>query len=118
MAPADFADALMEGLAPDGGLVVPEEIPVLTAAELDGLAGAAYPQVAAAVLSRFVGDGVTGLDEAAIAEVTRTAYGPDRFDHPDVVSLRSLDEGLVLYGLSHGPTLAFKDMALQLIAGL
>lgn len=118
MAPADFADALVEGLAPDGGLVVPEDIPVFTADELAGLTAAAYPQVAAAVLHRFVGHGVAGLDPTAIAEVTRTAYGPDRFDHPDVVSLRSLDEGLVLYGLSHGPTLAFKDMALQLVAGL
>ncbi|MBA2338591.1 MAG: threonine synthase [Acidimicrobiia bacterium] len=118
MAPIDFADALVEGLAPDGGLVVPEEIPVFTGDELAGIAGAAYPEVAAVVLNRFVGHGVVGLDPAAIAEVAGAAYGPDRFDHADVVSLRPLDDGLVLCGLSHGPTLAFKDMAMQLVAGL
>ncbi len=48
----------------------------------------------------------------------QTAYGPDRFDHPDVVSLRPLGDGLVLCGLSHGPTMAFKDMAMQLLAEL
>ncbi len=48
----------------------------------------------------------------------QTAYGPDRFDHPDVVSLRPLGDGLVLCGLSHGPTLAFKDMAMQFLAEL
>ena len=114
MAPAGFGDVLIDGLAPDGGLVVPDAVPVLTDRELTDLASAPYPEVAAEVLTRFAPDlGATDLVGASAA-----AYGPDRFDHPDVVSLRPLGDGLVLCGLSHGPTLAFKDMAMQLLAEL
>ena len=114
MAPAGFGDVLIDGLAPDGGLVVPDSVPVLTAGELADLRSAPYPEVATAVLTRFAPD----LDAADLARAVETAYGPDRFDHPDVVSLRPLGDGLVLCGLSHGPTLAFKDMAMQLLAEL
>ncbi len=66
------------------------------------------------MLTRFAPD----LDATDLVGASAAAYGPDRFDHPDVVSLRPLGDGLVLCGLSHGPTLAFKDMAMQLLAEL
>ena len=94
--------------------MVPDSVPVLTAGELADLRSAPYPEVAAAVLTRFAPD----LDNADLARAAETAYGPDRFDHPNVVSLRPLGDGLVLCGLSNGPTLAFKDIALQLLGQL
>ncbi|CAN5435776.1 MAG: threonine synthase [Acidimicrobiia bacterium] len=119
MDPTGFADVLIDGLAPDGGLVIPEAIPVLDPDDLAALAVATYPEVAGAVLTRFGTDGdPDGLDPGDLARVAAAAYGPDRFDHPEVVSLRPLGDGMVLCGLSHGPTLAFKDMAMQLLAGL
>ena len=114
MPPAGFPEVLIDGLAGDGGLVVPDSVPALTEAELATLSSAPYADVATAVLTRFAPD--LGPDD--LAKAAATAYGPDRFDHPDVVSLRELGDGLVLCGLSHGPTLAFKDMAMQLLAEL
>ena len=114
MAPAGFGDVLLGGLAPDGGLVVPETFPTLAAADLAALRGAPYEQVAFAVVSRFVAD-VPG-DE--LRRLIGAAYDRARFDHPDVMSIRAIEAGMFLAGLSHGPTLAFKDMALQLVGRL
>jgi len=107
--PLDFADALLTGLAPDGGLYVPERFPTLP--DLDGLD--TYAQVAAAVMWPFV-EGT--IDRPAFEAIVDEAYAT--FDHPDVVPLVRLDERRWLLELFHGPTIAFKDVALQLVGRL
>jgi threonine synthase len=108
-APARFSDILLEGLAPDGGLYVPEEFPRM---DLDALRNASYRGIAKAILSRFMDD-VPGLE--AIVERT---YSPAVFGSEDITPLRTLERGLHLLCLSNGPTLAFKDIALQLLGHL
>ena len=107
--PRRFSDILLEGLAPGGGLYVPEEFPKVDLGKLRSLA---YPQLAFEILSLFMDD-VPGLDEI----VART-YRADIFGSPDITPLRTLEPGLHLLGLSNGPTLAFKDIALQLLGNL
>jgi threonine synthase len=111
--PIGFIDAVLAGLAPDGGLYVPETWPVLTPAEIAGFAGKPYAEVAADILGRFAGDAFSAED---LLEITSEAYAG--FAHPAVAPLRQLDSGLWLLELFHGPTLAFKDVAMQLLARL
>ena len=109
----DFTEALLAGLAPDGGLYVPETWPTLTRDEIAAFAGAPYAEVAAAVLGKFAGEAMT---PDAIAEDCKAAYAT--FTHPAVTPLRQLEPGRWLLELFHGPTLAFKDVAMQLLARL
>ena len=104
----DFADTLLAGLADDGGLYVPESWPVLG----DGGRGD-YVETAVEVMSPFVGQAVDG---DAFAGMVADAYAG--FDHPDVAPLVELSDGIHLMQLFHGPTLAFKDIALQLVGRL
>jgi threonine synthase len=108
-APLDFADTLLAGLAPDGGLYVPEDYPKLP--HLDDDAG--YADVAAAVMWPFV-EGAIG--RGAFDRMVGEAYAT--FDHPDVCPLVRLDDRRWLLELFHGPTIAFKDVALQLVGRL
>ncbi|MGH8687355.1 MAG: threonine synthase [Burkholderiales bacterium] len=108
-APQRFSDILLEGLAPDGGLYVPEAFP---AADLAAWRGLDYPRLAAAVLRPFMDD-VRGLDALVARTYTKAAFGSE-----GIVPLKTLEPGLHLLGLSQGPTLAFKDMALQLLGNL
>ncbi|NLG83052.1 MAG: threonine synthase [Firmicutes bacterium] len=108
------AVAILEGLAPDGGLYVPEEIPRLGAEEFSGLAGFPYPERAARLLSFFL----TDYDEEELRRYARAAYGPDRFDNPAVTPLVPLDGRTSVVELWHGPTAAFKDLALQIMPHL
>ncbi len=105
-----FEDVLLAGLAEDGGLYVPERLAALDAAELRALAGLPYPELAARVMALFAGE---GFDTAELRRLTETAYGS--FRHAAVAPLVQLDERLWLLELFHGPTLAFKDLALQLV---
>lgn len=110
-APAlDFEGATLAGLAADGGLYVPEIWPRLDEAEIAALSGLSYAETAARVLAPFTA-GV--LDEAALVELCEQAYG--RFAHAAVTPLVQLDHRHWLLELFHGPTLAFKDVALQLL---
>ncbi|MFP5488173.1 MAG: threonine synthase, partial [Acidimicrobiia bacterium] len=101
-----FADVLLAGLARDGGLYVPDSWPSLP--DLDGLD--TYEDVAAAVVGCFVGDDLT---PAEVATLCRDAYAT--FRHPAVAPLVQIDDRHWLLELFHGPTLAFKDIALQLV---
>ena len=104
-----FCDALLAGLASDGGLYVPERWP-----ELPALApGEPYARVAAAVVGAFAGD---ELEPALLERLCSEAYAS--FRHPAVCPLVQLDAGEWLLELFHGPTLAFKDLALQLVGRL
>jgi threonine synthase len=108
--PCDFEQALLDGLAADGGLYLPESWPRLDRDRLEALRGASYQQVAATVLAPFV-EGV--LSETELRGMIDKAYAG--FDHVVVAPLRQLDTNDWLLELFHGPTLAFKDIALQLL---
>jgi threonine synthase len=111
--PVSFIEAVLTGLAPDGGLYVPETWPQLTPAEIAGFAGRPYAEVAADIIGRFAAG---SIDQAALAEMCADAYGS--FSHTAVAPLKQLSPGGFLLELFHGPTLAFKDVALQLLARL
>ncbi len=104
-----FSDILLEGLAPDGGLYVPEAYPKV---DLGALRKLAYPELAFRLLSLFIDD-VDGLE--ALAQKT---YSAKVFGSTDITPLKTLEPGLHLLALSEGPTLAFKDIALQLLGNL
>ena len=113
-APAlDFEGVTLAGLACDGGLYVPREWPRFTDAEIAALAGLPYAELATKVMLPFVGE---SLLEDKLQELSTEAYG--RFAHAAVTPLRQLDERHWLLELFHGPTLAFKDVALQLLGRL
>jgi threonine synthase len=111
--PIGFLDAVLAGLAPDGGLYVPETWPQLTVEEIAAFAGRSYAEVAADILSRFAGDAFSRED---LLDITSEAYAG--FTHPAVVPLSQMDDRLWRLELFHGPTLAFKDVAMQLLARL
>ena len=106
----DFAGVTLAGLAPDGGLYVPREWPRFSEAEIAALAGLPYAQLAQKVMQPFVGDSIA---PDRLLQLCETAYG--RFAHAAVTPLVQLDERNWLLELFHGPTLAFKDVALQLL---
>ena len=108
-APKRFTEILLEGLAADGGLYVPAEIPQVRLNELRSLE---YPDLAYAILSRFI------EDVPDLREIVARTYSPKVFGSVDVTPLKTLERGVHLLGLSNGPTLAFKDIALQLLGGL
>lgn len=109
-----FFDALLAGLAPDGGLYMPEFWPSLSAEELAAAATAPYADTAAAILSLFAGADLTR--EEAIG-LTEAAYG-SQWANPAITPLRQIGPGEYILELFHGPSLAFKDVAMQLLAGL
>jgi threonine synthase len=107
--PQRFSDILLEGLAADGGLYVPQAWPK---ADLAAWRGLRYPDLAAAVLRHFMDD-VPGLDALVAKTYTREAFGSD-----EIVPVKTLEPGVHLLCLANGPTLAFKDIALQLLGNL
>lgn len=118
----EFCDILLGGLAPDGGLYLPERYPTVSRADLDAWRGLSYAELAFAVLSRFITD-IPAADLKAICDKTYTAevygYARDGEDASRITPLRWLEPGkLGLLELSNGPTLAFKDMAMQLLGNL
>lgn len=106
----DFADVLLTGLARDGGLYVPETWPVLDDKTISGFAGRPYAEVAEQVIAPFVG---TSIAPAALRAMIADAYAG--FGHPAVTPLVQIAPGRFLLELFHGPTLAFKDVAMQLL---
>lgn len=111
MTPLGFSDILLEGLAPDGGLAVPESIPQVSRAQLEAWRTLPYHALAAEILSLFVSD----IDSETLKQLIRQAYRPEAFASEDIVPVRALYDGMFLLGLSEGPTLAFKDMAMQFL---
>jgi len=107
--PRRFTEILLEGLAPDGGLYLPESLP---RADLAAWRGLAYPELALAILREFMDD-IAGLEGIVRATYTKEIFGGD-----EITPLKTLEPGLHLLGLSNGPTLAFKDVALQLLGRL
>jgi len=121
-APAQaFCDILLGGLAPDGGLYLPESYPPVTRAELDAWRSLSYAELAFRILSKFITD-LPSADLQAILDRTYTAavYPHCRAGAKvaDITPLVTLEPGLHILELSNGPTLAFKDMAMQLLGSL
>ena len=121
-APAkSFTEILLGGLAPDGGLYLPEYYPQVSRSELDAWRTLSYADLAFAVLSKFATD-IPAADLKAIIDRTYTeqVYGNGRADSDwkQITPLRTLEPGLHILELSNGPTLAFKDMAMQLLGNL
>lgn len=116
-----FSEILLGGLAPDGGLYLPETYPQITDADLTAMRSMTYAELAFALLSRFVDD-IPAVDLKSIIDKTYTAdvYGFTRKGQAaaDITPTLKLDENLYLLSLSNGPTLAFKDMAMQLLGNL
>jgi threonine synthase len=111
--PLSFTDALLAGLARDGGLYVPETWPTLALEAIAGFAGRPYPEVAKAVLGALIGD---ELEAADLGRMIDEAYAP--FRHPATCPLVQIGDNLFVQELFHGPTLAFKDVAMQLLGRL
>ena len=108
-----FDDVLLGGLAGDGGLYVPEHVPKLPEGAGPGAAGGSYAELAARLIAPYVGG---AIDDDELAELVADAYAT--FNHPEVCPLVALDDDHWLLELFHGPTFAFKDIALQVVARL
>ena len=112
--PQPFSAILLEGLAPDGGLAVPQSYPRFTDAELEALRALSYRGLAFAVLSRFITD-IPAKDLQALIDQT---YTKEVFGSDEIAPVTALETGVYLLHAANGPTLAFKDIALQLVGNL
>ena len=109
-----FTDILLEGLAPDGGLMVPEQWPRIMRPKLDAMRDLPYPRLAFEILRFFA----TDFPGAELKKAAEDTYTEKAFGTPEITPLRTLEPNLHILGLSNGPTLAFKDIALQLLGNL
>lgn len=119
--PQKFSDILLGGLMPDGGLAMPERYPQVSREELAAWRGLSYTELAFEVLSRFA----TDIPAADLRAIINKSYTPAIFGHTchgenaaDITPVRALEPGLHILALSNGPTLAFKDIAMQLLGNL
>jgi len=112
--PQPFTGILLEGLAPDGGLFLPEEFPKLAPADLSAMRRMSYAELAFAILSKFADD----IPAGDLKRLVAATYTEKRFGSEDITPVRKLEPDLYLLGLSNGPSLAFKDLALQLLGSL
>jgi len=110
MQPSNFSDVLLEGLAPDGGLVVPETIPTVDQDTIESWRELTYAELATEVIGLYW----TDIPREDLAELCKAAYGK-QFNADDIVPLTPIDQMTALVDLSQGPTLAFKDMAMQFL---
>lgn len=109
-----FCEILLEGLAPDGGLYLPEQYPQVTPEQLSRWRDLPYADLAFEVLSLYIDD----IPAEDLRAICRKTYAEEVFGTKEIVPLKKLEEGVYLQALSNGPTLAFKDMAMQLLGNL
>ena len=107
----DFSDVLLMGLAPDGGLMLPESYPQVDSATLNKWRKLSYPELAFEIMRLFA----TDIDEADLKDIINRTYTKEVFGSDDIVPVRQLEDDLYILGLSNGPTLAFKDVAMQFL---
>ena len=105
------SQAIVEGLGRDGGLYLPEQIPQITTEEIKALAALSYPERAAKIMKRYLDE----FTEEELLGFAKNAYGPAKFDTPAAAPVVKLTENTYIQELWHGPTCAFKDMALQML---
>lgn len=111
MTPLSFSDILLEGLAPDGGLALPEALPAVSPETLASWRNLGYADLATEILGLFIDD----IPRADLARLVQAAYRPEVFGGADIVPVKPIKQDLWLLGLSEGPTLAFKDIAMQFL---
>jgi threonine synthase len=114
LAPQRFCDILLMGLAPDGGLVMPESYPHIARATLDAWRGLSYAELAFEIVSLFADD----IPAADLRDIVSRTYRAEVFGSAAIAPVRRLADGILIEALSNGPTLAFKDMAMQLLGNL
>ena len=107
----NFSDVLLMGLAPDGGLMLPESYPQIDGATLDKWRDLSYPELAFEIMRLFA----TDIDETDLKDIIERTYTAEVFGSDDIVPVRKLKDDLYVLGLSNGPTLAFKDVAMQFL---
>ena len=105
------SQAIVEGLSRDGGLYLPESIPQLTLADIRALARLSYPERAAKIMKLYLEE----FSEEELLGFAQKAYGPAKFDTPAAAPVVQLADNTYIQELWHGPTCAFKDMALQML---
>ena len=105
------SQAIVDGLSRDGGLYLPEQIPQITTEEIKALAALSYPERAAKIMKRYLDE----FTEEELLGFAKNAYGPAKFDTPAAAPVVKLTENTYIQELWHGPTCAFKDMALQML---
>ena len=105
------AQAIVQGLSRDGGLFLPEEIPQLSLAEIEALSALSYPQRAAKIMKLYLDE----FTEEELLSYAEKAYGANKFDDPKAAPVKPLGDACYVMELWHGPTCAFKDMALQML---
>ena len=112
--PRGFTNILLEGLAPDGGLYLPSHYPKVDDATMTGWRGLPYAELAFEILSLYIDD----IPPADLLRLCKATYTEEVFGTPQITPLKELQDGVFLQALSNGPTLAFKDMAMQLLGNL
>jgi len=112
--PSQFTEILLEGLAPDGGLTIPEIYPSVSAGDLARWRPLSYPALAYEIIRQFA----TDIPSEDLRKIIDRTYTPEIFGNQEITPVRPLNSGVWLLGLSNGPTLAFKDIALQLLGNL
>ena len=105
------AQAIVQGLSRDGGLFLPEEIPQIPLEEIKALSKLPYPERAAKIMKRYLDE----FTEEELLGFAEKAYGASKFDDPKAAPVKDLGDGRYIMELWHGPTCAFKDMALQML---
>lgn len=114
MSPRTFTEILLTGLAPDGGLAMPEAYPEISSATLESWRPLDYPSLAFEILSRFMDD----IPADDLRTLIARTYTPEIFGSKDITPVQTLEPDLHLLHLSNGPTLAFKDIAMQFMGNL
>lgn len=114
ISPQNFSEILLSGLAQDGGLAVPEYYPQIDTAELESWRYLSYSELAFEILSRFMDD----IPTANLRDIITRTYTVKLFGSADITPIKTLEPGLHILCLSNGPTLAFKDIAMQFIGNL
>ncbi|MEK7835870.1 MAG: threonine synthase, partial [Pseudomonadota bacterium] len=113
-AAADFSGVLLGGLMSDGGLAMPETYPQVTGTELAAWRGLSYPELAFEIIRLYADD----IPPADLKRIIARTYTAAAFRSDEITPVRQLQPGVHILGLSNGPTLAFKDIAMQLLGNL
>ncbi len=114
MLPKTFSEILLSGLSPDGGLAIPEKYPKISLTELNNWRDLGYQDLAFEIIARFVDD----IPAEDLRRIIAQTYTTEVFGNADITPLKTLEPGWHILGLSNGPTLAFKDIAMQLLGNL
>ena len=114
MPPKTFSEILLSGLSPDGGLAIPEKYPKIDSDQLEAWRNLSYQSLAFEILSCFIDD----IPQEDLRDIIDRTYTSESFGSPEITPLKTLAPGLHILGLSNGPTLAFKDIAMQLLGNL